>query len=302
MTRAQQNPGIRFAGMVIGLFLMLSQPLWAAALPELKGRVNDYAGLIDPATERQLDAALTQLEQTDSTQILILTIVSLAGDSLEDFSIRVVEQWQPGQKGLDNGVLLLVAKNDRKIRIEVGYGLEGKLTDLVAGRIIRNVMVPQFKSGRFDQGIIAGVAAITGVVRGEFTGSGPDSRQRGGTRNPPGVLGLIALVLFTNLLGRVNRITGALAGGVLAPIAGALFLNLGMVGILALIPIGLAGGFLMGAMGGALSFGHGARQGRSRGGFWLGGPGGRGGFSSGGFGGFSGGGGGFGGGGASGGW
>ena len=287
---------------VVGLLLLSAMPLYAAAVPEMKGRVNDHAGMIDPATERQLEAALAKLEQSDSTQILVLTVVSLAGDSLEEFSMRVAEQWQPGQKGLDNGVLLLIAKNDRKIRIEVGYGLEGKLTDLTAGRIIRNVIGPQFKAGRFEQGIIAGVSAIVGVVRGEFTAKAPAKPGPGRQTASPGVIGLLALIVFTNMLGRINRFTGALAGGALAPIAGALFLNLGIIGILALIPLGLAGGLLMGLMGGPLSFGPAGMHTHRRSGYVPGGFGGGGGFSSGGFGGFSGGGGGFGRGGASGGW
>ncbi len=271
----------------------------ALEVPSLKNRVNDYADLIQPATQNQLEAALAQLEQTDATQIAVLTIPSLQGDSLEDFSIRVVEQWKLGQKDLDNGVLLLIAKNDRKIRIEVGYGLEGKLTDLVAGRIIQQVIAPQFKMGHFDQGIIEGVSAIVGVVRGEF--KAPPAKKRG-TRHKgisPGFIGLLALVFFMNMLGRINRFLGGAAGAVLAPIAGVLFLNLGLLGALILIPLGFGGGLLMSLLGGPLAFGH--SVGRSRGGYWGGGFGG-GGFGGGGFGGFSGGGGGFGGGGASGGW
>jgi uncharacterized protein len=271
---------------------------WALQVPALKGRVNDYAGLLSSGTAQQLEAVLAELESTDSTQIVVLTIASLEGDSLEGFSIRVVEQWQIGQKGKDNGALLLVSKNDRKIRIEVGYGLEGKLTDLVSGRIIRDVMVPQFKMGRYDQGIIDGVAAMTGVVRGEFAAP-PSHRGPSRRGTSPGFVGLVVLFFFINMLGRINRGLGAAAGGVLAPIAGALFLNLGILGILSLIPVGAAGGFLMGLMGGPVSFGRTITRHRS--GYWGGGFGG-GGFGGGGFGGFSGGGGGFGGGGASGGW
>jgi uncharacterized protein len=287
------------AAVAVFCALLGVQGAWALAVPALKGRINDYAGLLSSATAQQLDAGLAQLESTDSTQIVVLTIPSLEGDSLEDFSIRVVEQWQIGQKGKDNGALLLVSKNDRKIRIEVGYGLEGKLTDLVSGRIIRNIIVPQFKMGRYDQGIIDGVSAMAGVVRGEFTA--PATTRRSGSRRgaSPGLVGVLALLFFVNMLGRINRGIGAAAGGVLAPIAGALFLNLGLLGILSLIPIGAAGGFLMGLMGGPVSFGR-STTGRHCG-YWGGGFGG-GGFGGGGFGGFSGGGGGFGGGGASGGW
>jgi len=286
----------RWVFIVIFVAVIFPQPLRALEIPALKGRVNDLAGLIDPATEQQLEAALAQLERTDSTQVVVLTIPSLEGDSLEDFSIRTVEKWKIGQQGTDNGVVLLVAKKERKIRIEVGYGLEGKLTDLMAGRIIRNVMVPQFKMGRFDQGIVSGVSAIVGVVRGEYSAPPTSQRPRGRSGASPGLIGLAVLIFFINMLGRVNRKIGAAAGGVLAPIAGAFFLHTGLIGTLLLIPAGIAAALLMGLMGGPLSFGHmTAYRGRSS--HWGGG-----GFGGGGFGGFSGGGGGFGGGGASGGW
>lgn len=275
---------------------MAAGNLWALEVPALKQRVNDYAELINPSTQQQLETALAQLEQTDSTQIAVLTITSLEGDSLEDFSIRVVEQWKLGQKDADNGVLLLISKNDRKIRIEVGYGLEGKLTDLTAGRIIRQVISPQFKMGRFDQGIIDGVSALVSVVRGEF--KAPPENRRGTRRKgtSPGMIGLFALFFFMNMLSRIHRFLGAGIGAVLAPIAGVLFFKMGLLGALALIPIGFAGGLLLSLFGGPLTFGHTTTHRRGGGGYWGGG-----GFGSGG-GGFGGGGGGFGGGGASGGW
>lgn len=282
--------------------LVITPPATALEVPPLKERVNDLADLMHPSTQRQLETALAQLEKSDSTQVVVLTIPSLEGEILEEYSIRVVEQWQIGRKDVDNGVLLLVSKNDRKIRIEVGYGLEGKLTDLTAGRIIRNVMVPQFKMGQFDQGIIQGVSAIVAVVRGEFTAPVTPKRQRRQGGTSPGVIGLIALIFFINMLGRIKRSLGAVAGGIMAPIAGALFFKTGLLATLLLIPAGIAAGLLVGLMGGPLSFGHttGYRGGRGHGG-GFGGFGG-GGFGGGGFGGFSGGGGGFGGGGASGGW
>ncbi|MBT8345978.1 MAG: TPM domain-containing protein, partial [Desulfofustis sp.] len=112
--------------LVLGLLLLYSavQSL-ALDVPDLKGRVNDYANLLSPATEASLESVLKSLESSDSTQIVVLTINSLQDDDLEQFSLRVVEDWKIGQQGLDNGVLLLVARDDRKIRIEVGYGLEG---------------------------------------------------------------------------------------------------------------------------------------------------------------------------------
>ncbi len=279
--------------------LVIASPATALDVPPLKGRVNDLAGMLNPATQRQLETALAQLERSDSTQVVVLTIASLEGENLEEYALRVVEHWQIGQKGVDNGVLLLVSKNDRKIRIEVGYGLEGKLTDLTSGRIIRNVMVPQFKMGQFDQGIIEGVSAIVATVRGEYTApaSPQGHRRRGGAS--PGVMGLFALIFFMHMLGRVKRSVGAAAGGIMAPIAGAVFFKTGLLATLLLIPGGIVAGLLVGLLGGPLSFGHttGTRGGRGYGG-------GFGGFGGGGFGGggFGGGGGGFGGGGASGGW
>ena len=119
----------------------------------------------------------------------MLTVPSLAGDSLEDFSMRVAERWKIGRKGFDNGVILVVARDDRKVRIEVGYGLEGRLTDLTAGRIIRDRIVPEFRAGRFDQGVLNGVTAIAEVVRGEFQAPAqpPIGPAASGARRPHAV-------------------------------------------------------------------------------------------------------------------
>lgn len=290
--------------LLAGLFL--GSPLCALEVPTLKGRVNDYADILSDAAERQLETVLADLERSDSTQIVVLTITSLKGDGLEDFSIRVAEQWKIGRKENDNGAILLISKQDRKIRIEVGYGLEGKLTDLMSGRIIRNVIAPHFKSGDFDEGVLQGVSAMIGTVKGLYTAESKPERPRQRSSSP-GLFGLFALLFIVNLLGRVSRPLGAVSGGVIAPILGATLFGLGLIGILVMIPVGLLLGLLIGSIGGILNNSHTKHRG-SGGGFWMGGGGfgggglGRGGFGGGGFGGFSGGGGGFGGGGASGGW
>ena len=286
--------------VVVGLICVLTVPnLLAIEVPPLTARVNDTAGMLAAATRQQLEGVLVGLEQTDSTQIVVLTIPTLGGEVLEEFSIKVLDQWKIGQKGLDNGAMLLIAKNDRKIRIEVGYGLEGSLTDLMAGRIIRNVIVPNFKAGNFDQGVIDGVQAMISVVRGEYQasdkGPGGGQRQREGTA---GLGGLFAFIFFISMLGRLRRPLGIAAGGILAPIAASLFFNLSSMWLLLSIPIGLLAGLILSFLGSPLVFGHGHHHHRHTGGWWSGGSGG-GGFSTGGFGG---GGGGFGGGGASGGW
>jgi uncharacterized protein len=294
------------AMLFIAAILYPATALRALELPPIKGYVNDYAGLLDTGTVRRLESQLADLEHSDSTQIVVLTIPSLEGQSAEAFSLRVAEQGRIGQKGLDNGALLFVARQERKVRIEVGYGLEGKLTDLAAGRIIRNIIVPHFKMGRFDQGLVEGVTAMIGTVRGEY--NAPENAQRpAGSHHPtsPGLLGLVVLLFVLNLLSRINRGVGAVAGGILAPIAGGLFFNFGWIVSVLLIPVGIVLGLVAGALGSALSFGSAINHRRS-GGFFGGGSGGGfgGGFGSGGFssGGFSGGGGGFGGGGASGDW
>ncbi len=290
----------RLPGCIIFLYLTLAAVYPAAALdvPRLQGRVNDYADLLSPATEAQLEHVLKTLESTDSTQIVILTIESLRGDSLEGFSLRVVETWQIGQKGLDNGALLLVARDDRKIRIEVGYGLEGSLTDMTSGQIIRNVIAPRFKQGDFNQGIIDGVGAMVLAVRGEFKAAATPKSVRSKQQDPGGLFTTMIFLffIFGSLLRR-SKVAAAAVGGIASPLLAFLFFGVTGLALLLLIPIGVIGGLVAST----LASSSGGATGR---GGYVGGYGGGFGRSSGGFGGggFGGGGGGFGGGGASGGW
>jgi uncharacterized protein len=292
-----RNPHV--LGVLFLVLLIMPLRAHALAVPPLQSRINDYAAMLSPSSERHLDQVLQDLEKSDSTQIVVLTIPSLEGDSLEAFSIRVAEQWRIGQKKLDNGAILLIAKAERKLRIEVGYGLEGRLTDLMAGRIIANVIVPRFKDGQIDRGVLDGVQAMVGVVKGEFSaGEVPSGNRDQGRRSGDGMFGLILAFFILNVLGRVRRSLGAVAGAVIVPIIGTAVFGFSLTLLVVLIPVGIVVGFLAGIMGGSLVFGHsGYRSGR--GGYWTGGGGGG---LGGGFGGFSGGGGGFGGGGASGGW
>jgi len=285
--------------VIVAAVLLLGSGLAAALdVPALKARVNDYAGLLAPSTVNQLEQALLAFEQSESTQIVVLTVNSLQGESLEDFSMQVAEAWKVGQKNLDNGAILLISKNDRKIRIEVGYGLEGSLTDMVSGRIVRNVIVPAFRSGNFDQGVANGVAAMMAAVKGEFQAQ-PAAKQPRGRESSVSFIPLIVFIFLITQLGRVRRGLGVLAGGLLLPVFGSMILPFGLITLL-LIPLGLVAGFILSMLGSAMGAVGAAGSGRRGGGFFIGGSGG--GFSSGGFGGFSGGGGGFGGGGASGGW
>ncbi len=277
------------------LFFFVPLSALGIPIPALQGRVVDTAAMLSPATVRQLDNLLATLEAEDSTQIVILTIDSLQGESLEDFSLKVSEKWQIGQKGFDNGALLLIAQNDRKLRIEVGYGLEGSLTDLVTGRIIRDIITPQFRNGNFDQGVINGVLAMIESVRGEFNRSALPSESKNENNEFSGVLIFILFAFFN--LGRMFQsrkwLTAGL-GAILAPLFGFAIFGAGWLILLLLIPTGMITGYLSSSFGQSLhskgSTGRGAIGGYSSGGFSSGG------------GGFSGGGGGFGGGGSSGGW
>jgi uncharacterized protein len=140
--------------------------------------VNDYAGLLSPGTRQELERFLAAFQRSDSTQIAILTIPSLEGEDLEGYSVRVAASWGVGQQGKDNGALLLVAKEERAVRIEVGYGLEDRLTDLLAGRIVDQEIVPRFKTGDFDGGVKAGVQAMADAVRGAYKGDGRTARKK----------------------------------------------------------------------------------------------------------------------------
>jgi len=276
--------------LVAGILGLASLAL-ALAVPPYKGYVNDYADMISPQEQAKLERALQSFDLSDSTQVAILTIPSLEGDALEDFSIRTVDQWKIGQKGKDNGVLLLVVKNDRKIRIEVGRGLEPVLTDLLSGRIVDSVISPYLKSGRFDQGFEAGVAAIVQATRGEFKADRQGARVRRGDEPPPLLFQFLFFGLFlVAFLGRIWRPLGVIGGAVLFPLA-FLFglLPFSFLLLLLLIPAGAFGGWLLPFFMAGMLRGGGT-------GYYGGG----GGFGGGGFGGFGGGG--FGGGGASGNW
>lgn len=150
------------------LFLLVPLGSGAASIPAPAGYVSDYGNMISSSMEAKLNAALRAFEESDSTQIVILTVPSLEGEPVEDYSIKVAEAWKIGQKTKGNGVLFLVSREDRKMRIEVGRGLEGKLTDLMAGRIIDGVAKPRFRAGDFDGGFASTVNALIDATRGEF--------------------------------------------------------------------------------------------------------------------------------------
>ena len=292
----------RLVGLVVMIILALAVTAGALDVPYLSGRVNDQAMMLEESFEGQLEEQLRLLEEETGAQVAVLTIASLEGDPIEDFSIRVVQTWKLGREGVDDGVLLLVARDDRRMRIEVGYGLEGALTDAQAGRIIDSLMTPRFREGDFEGGIGSAVGAISAAVRGEALEL-PEPR-------PDRALPNIATYVFFFIFG-LPFINAALssrgaAGWVLYLFLAPFFLAVpaAMFGVRVGVIVVLAWliGFPLLRM---ILPKPSSRKTGSRGGdtFWgpfIGGGGGSGGGFSGG--GFSGGGGSFGGGGASGGW
>jgi uncharacterized protein len=289
--------------LVVAVFLFsrpssLVYSAHAAEVPPLKGYINDYANMMSPTVRTKLTSELKEFERTDSTQIVILTIPSLEGLTIEDYSIKVAEVWKIGQKGRDNGIIIIVASQERKIRIEVGRGLEGKLTDLTAGRIIDLVMKPRFKRGDFSGGFVAGVSVLIDATKGEFKADdvGPSQTKKS---FPP----FFTILLFGGIglliLGSFSRTLGGIAGAIGLPAAAHLVLGPSIFTLILLGILGLAMGIFLPFLFSGLGHGRGGIF--FPGGGYFGGGGDSGGdFDSGG--GFGGGGGDFGGGGASGDW
>jgi uncharacterized protein len=150
------------------LAAILAAPAAALDVPALSGRVNDHAALLSPAASEALTKTLKDFETRTGHQIAVLTVSSLEGEPLEPYSLKVIRAWGLGRKGANDGVLFLIAKSDRKLRIEVGHGLEGSLPDALAGRIIQETVVPRFKAGDYEGGIAAGAAAIIAATDGTY--------------------------------------------------------------------------------------------------------------------------------------
>jgi len=274
-------------------------------LPEYQGFVNDYAGLLSPAVKTQLDAQLTQLQKDTAAEVAVVIVKTLEGDSVEDYAVKLFEKWGIGKKGKDNGVLFLVAVDEHKLRIEVGYGIEPIITDGRAGRILRDEVTPLFKGNDFDGGILAGVASIEKYIR---DGTPPAPLEENPVKSIfgdwVGVL-FFMTIITVYLSGFMARSKNIWMGGIWGAIAGAVIgLSIGGIAALLIMPIIFAG---LGLGTDALlsknyqklqESGKSTDWHRTGGGFWGGGGGNGGG--GGGFGGFGGGS--SGGGGASGGW
>jgi uncharacterized protein len=274
---------VRLPVFLLGL-LFAFEALAAPAFPALTGRVVDEADLLTAPTEAQLTQELAAHERKTTEQLVVATVRSLQGYPIEDFGYQLGRHWGIGQAKLNNGAILLVAPNERAVRIEVGYGLEGRLTDALTHDIIQTQILPQFRQGQFELGVVSGARAILAALEGSYEPQPRAATPQGGLELPQAAFALGALGLF--MLGLLPFL-GALAIGAAAGLIIWAFTQLLWFAIVAGIAV-----FLL-----LLAAPRGGRGPRGRG---FGYPGGFGGGMGGG--GFSGGGGGFGGGGASGRW
>ena len=284
------------ARLIVFLGLLL-HPSHLAALdvPPLTGRVVDLAHVLPGEDREQLSDRLKAHEEKTGNQVAVLILPSLEGEPLEEYSHRVATTWKLGRKGTDNGVLLLIALKERKLRIEVGYGLEGTLTDLRSARIIRSEIVPRFKAGNIPEGVHAGTEAILKTIEGTYQAADETQRPRGVGSDALqyvviGIMvGFVAGLVLSQGLRRARALLGAVLSFMVAQAASVLW-GVAAAGVTALLLW-----MVLGAVGGQ------SRRRRSNDWTWYssGGGGWSGGLSDGGFGGRGGD---FGGGGASGDW
>jgi len=284
------------------LFPALSPALADVAVPPLVGRVVDQTGTLSSGDIDSLQQTLRGFEARKGSQVAVLIVPTTEPESIEQYSLRVAEAWKIGRKKIDDGALLVVAKNDRKLRIEVGYGLEGALTDVTTRRIIDEIITPRFRNGDFAGGISAGVDRIISVIDGEPLPPPPQRSQRTNSSvspeffNPTNPFVIIAVLFLGNLMrSLLGLLVGSAAAGGVAAVMVWYFLGSLIFAAIAFVAVGLftmiSDGFHSGTtyVGGS--------------GGWSGGGRSSGGWSSGSdSGSFSGGGGSFGGGGASGSW
>ena len=272
-----------------GTFIAAAQ----VPVPALTGHVTDQTATLTTEQKATLEQTLQAFEARKGSQLAVLMVATTAPETIEQYALRVAELWKLGRKKVDDGAILIVARNDRAVRIEVGYGLEGALTDAASKRIISEAVTPRFQQGDFNGGIVAGVGQIMSVIDGEPL---PASNAKRAGNTPQisqyvPIIFMLALVVGGVLRSALGRFPGALVTGGAVAVVAWLFAGAVSVGLVAGV-IALLFTLLGGGMGGHGIGGH-------RGSFGTGGFGGGG---LGGGGGFSGGGGGFGGGGATGRW
>ena len=245
-----------FRFIIIAYFCVQSALLFSLDVPPLDGPVNDYAHMFTTSEIQELNSYLYTIDRQSDLQIAVLTIPSLEGDNLESYSIRVAEKWQIGQKGKDSGVILVIVAQDRKLRIEVGYGLEDRITDAQSSRIFRSVIAPQFKKREYGKGVLLGVKNLVGLALQDESlisdAVKESDRQNDDSIPLPLVIFLIIIFLFGSRF---------MPGGLFWPL---LFLSSGRSGGYS----GRGGSFGSGGFGGGFSGGGGRFGGGGSSGSW----------------------------------
>lgn len=203
--------------IVVALAALVTRVFAAAHLPAPTGHVNDFAGVLSAVEKQSLEDKLLSYNESSGNEIAIALIRSLEGDTVEEVAVRTFEEWKIGKKGKDNGILFLAAIDDRKMRIEVGYGLEPYLTDGEAGEILRNDVTPAFREGKYGEGVEAAVEAI----EGELSGSAEEAESGTPQSKPFPVPFSVLVFLFIYLCAFMARSKSLWLGGVAGAIAGA---------------------------------------------------------------------------------
>lgn len=200
--------------LLASALLLVSLQVYGLEVPALTGRVNDYGNILSAEEVAILENYLASVENSTTAQLVLLTIPSLEGDSLEDFSMRVAEAWKIGQKDKDNGLIMVVALADRKIRLEVGYGLEPILPDGKCGTIIRQVIIPEFRGGNYYQGISKGFHVIGDVIAGDETQVQElEDKKTSGFPVSLIIFGILIFVILSLIIGKLGPGTGRWTSG-----------------------------------------------------------------------------------------
>lgn len=186
--------------LVLLIAALCAVPLAALEVPAWSGPVNDLAQVMSPQQEQELTDYLTNLNNQTGIQMAVLTVPSLEGDSIEDFSFRTASAWKLGQEKEDNGALLVVSEGDRELRIEVGYGLEGVLTDAKSGLIIRNVITPHFRTGDYGTGIVEGIKNMVGVATADAELVSSDLEEDEGVDSRSLIVSVVFFTLYFAIL------------------------------------------------------------------------------------------------------
>jgi uncharacterized protein len=280
---------IRLFGILVLVFASVAGAADEVAVPPLKARVTDLTGTLSAGELATVEAELRAFEQKKGSQIAVLMLPSTQPEAIEQYSMRVAERWKIGRAKTDDGVILIIAKNDQRLRIEVGYGLEGAIPDVVAKRVIREVIAPHLLANDFYGGIREGTQSLMKLIDGEKLPAPAAARARSSTVDDYQTLFVILLIVVVVAGGVLKAILGRVFGSAATGVAAG-FIAWALAGALGAAVIAGIVAFLMALMGGGRGVYPGGFGGGSSGGF------------GGGDGGFGGGGGGFGGGGASGSW